>query len=130
MILEDHKVINSIHTVSGGTTLRSFTLEILTLPNLTSLSESSRSALAYKVFITSHTKLTVTCILYIIMISQLHGYQVILHLLICLFHLLHCDISLAGLKITQAIHFITCYSQKHNTISNPGILIFQISTYL
>ena len=74
MILEDHKVIDSIHVVSGGTTPRSFALEIRTLPNLTSLSESSRSSPTYKVFKISHIKLRVTCIL-CIMISQLHGYQ-------------------------------------------------------
>ena len=64
MILEDHKVIDSIHAVSGpghNPQILCFRGTYTTKFNLP-LRKFYRSAPTYKIFKISHTKLRVTCI--------------------------------------------------------------------
>ena len=64
-------------------------------------------------------------------INQVCGRPIKLHLQICLFYPLQCDIIiLAGIKITQAIHLLLDICKNGKLFFNPGISIFRISIYL
>ena len=70
-----------------------------------------------KVSIIGHTELKAYSN---ITINQVCGELIILHLLICLFYPLQCDIiRLTGLIITQAIHLLLAFWKSRILLSSP-----------
>ena len=64
-------------------------------------------------------------------INQVRGRPIKLHLQICVFYPLQCDIIiLTSAKITQAIHLLLDICKNGKLFFNPGISIFRISICL